>query len=259
MGSGVTLTNKGTIYVDDTLTYGGSCGDLRNSGNIYYLLKVTGGTDTNGTVTYPATNGKTYAEAETDVTVAPPGKVGQKADRFTCKVNGEAQEMEAGGIFRMPGQVTTVDIVDPQYSNDPGYTVTIPASVNIHGTGTAAIEAENVNVAEGCSLNVTLTATSGTDNAFTLALADHKKETLTYTVTLAKTTVKLGTGADAQETTPGSGVEKDGTVVLSIPGGTADSSGSSTLTFALASGRTEKYSGTYSGTVTFTVSGEKAP
>lgn len=110
-------------------------------------------------------------------------------------------------------------------------------------------------MAEGYNLNVKLTATSGENDAFTLALDGHPDVTLGYTMTLTKTTVKLGEDGTENTTEPNSAVTvSENPTVLTIPGGTADSSGSSTLTFAMVSGQLKQYSGSYTGTVTFTVS-----
>ena len=75
--SGMTLQNNGTIYVDSVLTFGGGYGTLTGTDSVYYWLTVVDGSATTGTVTYPATDGKTYAKAKASVTVAPEDKEGQ--------------------------------------------------------------------------------------------------------------------------------------------------------------------------------------
>ncbi|MCD7762994.1 MAG: hypothetical protein LUI14_07310 [Lachnospiraceae bacterium] len=124
------------------------------------------------------------------------------------------------------------------YSVDPAYTVTIPASVTIGGSAT--VSASDVVVAEGYQVNVKITATSGTDNAFTVASnGGSGSDTLEYTV-------KNGDKEYALNDTVLSVDPADGT------------SGSVSLAFALADGQTALYSGTYSGTMTFTVSVDAA-
>ncbi|MGN1473482.1 MAG: beta strand repeat-containing protein, partial [Eubacteriales bacterium] len=120
----------------------------------------------------------------------------------------------------------------------PTYTVTIPATVELGGTVT--VSAEGVSIVEGSRLVVTLSGTSGVENAFTLS--NGGTDTVTYQVTKDS---------------------KDGTVihvdeaVLTVAGGTDNNSGSVTLYFTPAS--VPKYAGKYTGTVTFTVSLEEVP
>ncbi|MDO5152750.1 MAG: hypothetical protein Q4D50_05250 [Eubacteriales bacterium] len=249
IGPGTTLTNPGTIINQGAITgqghslsntsvlisAGGTIGDnvlTEDSIPMYYSLTVTGGID--ATVETDDANQRTvnnvlYIKAGATVTItADEEKVGQTAI-FSYKLNNEDS---SGSSFTMPAQALTVTA---GYTNAPAYTVTIPASVDIGKT--AEIKAESVNVAQDYSLKVKLTATSGTANAFTLALENHSEETLAYTVTQNKQNVNVND------------------TVLTVAGGTANSSGTATLTFALAD--TVKYAGEYSGTVTFTVSVEK--
>lgn len=115
------------------------------------------------------------------------------------------------------------------YTVDSNYTVTIPTTVTLGGT--AKIKAENVKVKKGEYVEVKLTGTSGTNNAFIL---------------------KTGEGAEITYT-----VEKGGNVVnvndaiLTVSPG-ENLSGDTTLTFVAPADI--KYAGTYTGTVTFTVS-----
>ena len=239
IASGTTLTNSGAIYVDATLTNNGT---LTNDGDgkLYYLLTVAGGTATatEGMATY---NDKTYATQGTTVTLTAEDKVGMACTSWDT---GDGNVTVENNQFTMPAQVLTVTA---GYDNAPTYTVTIPATVNIgDGASTATIKAESVNVAADYSLNVKLTGTGidGTGTDFTLVLQDDATETLAYTVTK---------GTD-EEKTP---VKVDDTV-LTVAGGKANSSGSSILTFNLAENAVVKYSGSYTGTVTFTVSVETA-
>lgn len=133
------------------------------------------------------------------------------------------------------------------YEVQPAYTVTIPATVAIGGDA-VTVSASGVKVSSGKQVTVKLTGinvteenTSG-DNTFTVKTAEGAS--LNYTVTAGES------GSTTQ-------ISKGGTVLTVNPGSATDgngASGSTTLTFALASDQTVKYAGTYSGTVTFTVS-----
>lgn len=115
------------------------------------------------------------------------------------------------------------------YTVDPTYTVTIPASVTLGGS--VEVKAENVVVPKGKQVVVKLTGTSETDNAFKLTTAEDAE--LVYTVKNGENVVSIN---DA---------------VLTVNPTTA-ATGSTTLTFAAPASVT--YAGSYSGTVTFTVS-----
>lgn len=117
------------------------------------------------------------------------------------------------------------------YTVNPTYTVTIPATVSLGNSVT--VEASGVKVAKGSQVVVKLTGTSEADNAFKLKTAEGAE--LTYTVKKGDTVVNIG---DA---------------VLSV-NPTTEASGSATLTFAAPASVT--HAGSYSGTVTFTVSVE---
>ncbi len=121
------------------------------------------------------------------------------------------------------------DTIEILYSTEPTYTVTIPATVKLGETAT--IKAENVVVDEGQQVNVKITATSEDDNSF--KVTNGKTAKLNYTVTDNNKTYALG---DA---------------VLSVNPATADN-GENTLTFTAPQDIT--YAGTYTGTITFTIS-----
>ena len=154
VGSGATLTNSGTIYVDGTLT--GSV-----AGSVYYPLTVTGG-EASPIVTQ---NSKTYAKAGDTITLTAEEKVGQSASWTATGVT------VTGNTFTMPANAVTVTA---QYENAPTYIVTIPASLTTEGTAT--IRASNVNVAQGNTLEVVL----DTANVFTMTSGEGA--TLTYEV-----------------------------------------------------------------------------
>ncbi len=114
------------------------------------------------------------------------------------------------------------------FSVDPAYTVTIPATVELGQTAT--ISAENVVVAYGSQVEVSLTGTSGASNAFTLTSTEGA--TIDYTVKNGETLVNVGD------------------TVLTVDPATA-ASGNVTLSFTEPD--STKFSGDYIGNVTFTV------
>lgn len=121
--------------------------------------------------------------------------------------------------------------------NAPEYIVTIPASVELGQTAT--VSADKVTMTEEKKLVVTLSGTSGKDNAFTLS--NGKTAVLAYTVTADK-------GSGAVPVTAGD-------TILEVAGGVKDNSGSTGMAF-YAPAQTPVYSGEYTGKVTFTVTVE---
>lgn len=125
------------------------------------------------------------------------------------------------------------------YTVAPSYTVTIPATVTLGNSVT--VEASGVKVAKGSQVVVKLTETSGTGNAFTVKTAEGAE--LKYNVKKGETLVNI-----------------DDTVLSVNPDSATDgngASGSTSLSFSLND--TIQYAGTYTGTVTFTVSVDNAP
>ena len=121
------------------------------------------------------------------------------------------------------------------YKVDPTYTITIPDTVTL---GTSAdVSASNVVIAKGSKVVVKLTGTSGTNNAFTVKNTEGAE--LAYTVKNGTKNVNVG------DTVPTVNPESATT-------------GSATLNFNAPDANSIKYSGTYSGTVTFTVLLENA-
>ena len=108
----------------------------------------------------------------------------------------------------------------------PAYTVTIPATVELGQTAT--ISAENVVVAYGSQVEVSLTGTSDASNAFTLTTAEDA--VINYNVTQGTDAVSVGD-----------------TVLVVTP---VDGSGDVTLSFSEP--KTLTYAGAYTGTLTFT-------
>lgn len=127
------------------------------------------------------------------------------------------------------------------YDVKPAYTVTIPATVTLgstSGTANATVSAENVKIAANEQLVVKITGTSGVNNAFTVTT--NEGASLTYTVNSNNTIVNVD---EAVLTfAPSFDEEKDEVV----------DSDEAKLTFALT--ESAVYAGTYTGTVTFTVS-----
>ena len=117
------------------------------------------------------------------------------------------------------------------YSVDPTYTVTIPATVALGNS--AEIKAEDVVVAKGSQVVVKLSGTSEKDGAFKVKSAEGAE--LTYAVKNGEKAVAVG---DA---------------VLSVNPEIA-ATGSATLTFV--SPTSIQYAGEYAGTVNFTVAVE---
>lgn len=115
------------------------------------------------------------------------------------------------------------------YSVAPTYTVTIPETVTLGETAT--VKAENVVVEKGKQVEVKLSGTSGTGNAFTLKTAEGAE--IDYTVKRN-----------------GSAVSLNNTVLTVNP--SLSDFGSVELNFEKPSNIT--YAGNYTGTVTFTVS-----
>lgn len=115
------------------------------------------------------------------------------------------------------------------YNVDPAYTVTIPATVTLGDTAT--VKVENTMLKKGDEVNVKLTGTSEADDTFKVTTAQGAE--LTYTVKDGDTVINVGD-----------------TVLqcASQVNGTAD------LLFTAPT--SVQYAGTYTGTVTFTVSVE---
>jgi len=117
-------------------------------------------------------------------------------------------------------------LTDVTWTSGAMYIVTIPATVALGNTAT--ISASNVRLSVGETLNVKLTGTSDTDNAFKLTSGSNE---LTYTVSKGTDNVAVGD------------------VILSVPAGTA--TGEQVLTFNEPA--TAPNAGDYTGTVTFTI------
>lgn len=140
-----------------------------------------------------------------------------------------------GSNTSVPNNKTTIT-----YEVAPAYTVTIPASVTLGDSVTVA--ASGVKVAKNSQVVVKLTGTSETDNAFKVKTTEGAA--LTYTVK-----------KDENDT-----INVNDAVLTVNPENATDgngASGSTTLSFALND--TIQYAGTYTGTVTFTVSVETVP
>lgn len=148
--------------------------------------------------------------------------------------------IEEGGVLTAPpgtnlgtiinrGQVK-YDSTQVTYTVSPSYTVTIPEKVTLGQTVTISVE--DVRVAKGSRVEVSLTGINNGDSQFTLSTAEG--ESITYTV------------QDASRQT----VAINDTVLAVDP--QIRDKGSVELTFAAPTDIT--YAGTYTGTVIFTVS-----
>lgn len=115
------------------------------------------------------------------------------------------------------------------YTVDEMYTVTIPEKVTLGNSVT--VKAEDVRVTNGYAVNVALTGTDGSNNAF--ELESDEGAVITYTVQNGNNAVNL-----------------NDTVLTVNPASSA--SGEATLSFVAPTSVT--YAGEYTGTVTFTVS-----
>ncbi|MBR2309427.1 MAG: hypothetical protein IKA47_02695 [Oscillospiraceae bacterium] len=114
--------------------------------------------------------------------------------------------------------------VTVEYTVDPTYTVTIPATVALGETAT--IKAENVVVAKGKQVEVKLT------NANDFTVTTPQGASLTYTVKNSETIVN------------------EGDAVLTV-NPTSGKTGQTTLKFVAP--ETAQFAGDYTGTVTFTI------
>lgn len=128
------------------------------------------------------------------------------------------------------------DTVTVTFVSSPSYTVTIPENVELGETVT--VSAENVLVKIGQQVEVSLTGTSGEDNAFTLETSEGA---------VVEYTVQDEQGGTVSLNSP----------VLAVNPETA-SAGEAALSFIAPDDAAITYAGKYTGTVTFTVSVESA-
>lgn len=119
------------------------------------------------------------------------------------------------------------------YTVEPSYTVTIPASVNLQiGEQTSAeVKVENVCIPYGQNVNVAISSATADATGENFQIKASSGKTLDYTITNSNSAVKIGD------------------TIISAPAGDV---AIETLTFTPP--RNYKYSGTYTGTITFTVS-----
>lgn len=116
-----------------------------------------------------------------------------------------------------------------QFVSNPSYTVTIPATVELGNTAT--ISAEDLIIEKGTQIEVDLTGTSESDNSFKLRSSEDA--VIDYEVKNNDTAIQVGDN------------------VLTI---NANNSINSSTTLTFTKPNSIKYSGDYSGTLTFTVS-----
>ena len=130
-----------------------------------------------------------------------------------------------GLSFEYAGSKTSV-----KYSVSPSYTVTIPAEITLGDSMT--VSAENVILEEDKVLTVSISETSGENNAFTLS--NGKTGLISYSIKKDDTVISIGDD------------------ILSVNPANA-ASGAVTLSF-VPSDETPQFAGNYSGTVTFNLS-----
>ncbi len=144
----------------------------------------------------------------------------------TAKAGKSAKDIGAGKNTSGENLQITGGIINGTNYGDPIYTVTIPASVELGSEAT--IQASDVYLNADQTLYVKLTATSGTNNALTLK--DSYNNEMTYTISNGSTQYKV------EDTVLSTNTDKEVTLKFepdSVP-----------------------YAGTYTGTVTFTISVE---
>lgn len=143
-------------------------GPAENVANRYGTMKVVFSNDitvdpniTNGTVTsdFDAAN-----EGETVTLTVTPDE-GYELVSLTVKDENDNELLVNDNKFTMPASTVTVSAVFT--SNDPAYTITIPAEVDLTGNDPVTITAEGVVLNEGQKVKVTLSAASNTESGST--------------------------------------------------------------------------------------------
>ena len=237
--------NTGTVSgVDDV---GGVCGD-NNSGTItgcYNTGTVSSdsddggvcGANAGGIITGCYTNsGGVYGDNNGTVIDCEEYTGDEFKDGTVCGLLNKAIGSDCDFMFYQGEETpllfckTSYQYCTVNYAVAPSYTVTIPQTVTLGETVT--IKAENVVLEEDKQLEVTITGTSGDNNAFTVKSAEGA--VLEYTVTKAD-----GTKVSLNDK------------ILTVNPDNTDTD-STTLTFNTPG--KAKFSGEYKGTVTFNVS-----
>ncbi|MGN0523930.1 MAG: beta strand repeat-containing protein [Eubacterium sp.] len=216
--SDINVTNNGTIYVNGSF--------VGTSDNIYYPLTVVNASANGDLTDY---NSKTYGKAGSGITLTPNAPIGQALGEWNSTPTVTVSD---SNTFTMPDSALTITA---QYINTPTYTVTIPAKVELGEDIT--ISATGVNVVSGSQLEVKITDTSDASDGF--MLENSYGEIIEYEILNSSDNSKVALNDK----------------VLTVAGGVADNSASASYLFSKTTDKV-KHSGTYKGTVTFTVSVE---
>lgn len=162
----------------------------------------------------------------TDTSFNDPEKFKSFTPGYKVEKNSEGQLQLTTGAKKRSMNVT--------YTIEPSYTVTIPASINLKiGSSTSAdVKVENVCIPNGNAVHVKLSGANPTPNGDKFHIQSGGN-TLDYKI------IKGGSGSAISVNSE----------ILSVIAGTKEST--ETLTFVPSD---YKYSGTYKGTITFTVS-----
>ena len=222
---GITIVFSGENIIEST-------GDYGLYAAVYENIKLKAA-DENSTLTFKCENNNAFAHE--------PVLVGD-IDIYAGSNEDDATLLAYGVFTEYPYSYKYVRFVpaepEPEtqtttvtYQVDPTFTVTIPATVALGETAT--IKAENVVVAKGKQVEVTLT------NANDFKVTTQQGASLTYTVTKDETTVN------------------EGDTVLTVNPDNGKT-GETTLTFSNPT-ETAKFAGDYTGSATFTIAVKDAP
>lgn len=243
--SGVTVSISRENTINGNSGYGINCnGNLEISGNntitgskggIYLgankTINITGAltnTDPISIVTAvePTDDTPVVFTNSTNTDFNDPEKFQSFKSGYKVEKNSEGQLQLTTGAKKHSMNVT--------YTVEPSYTVTIPASINLQiGSSTSAeVKVENVCIPNGQNVNVAISSATPDATGENFQIATSSGETLDYTITKnSNSAVKIGDP------------------IISAPAG---NDVATTLTFTPP--ENYKYSGTYTGTITFTVS-----
>ena len=222
---GITIVFSGENIIEST-------GDYGLYAAVYENIKLKAA-DENSTLTFKCENNNAFAHE--------PVLVGD-IDIYAGSNEDDATLLAYGVFTEYPYSYKYVRFVpaepEPEtqtttvtYQVDPTFTVTIPATVALGETAT--IKAENVVVAKGKQVEVTLTNANG------FKVTTQQGAELSYTVTKDETAVNVG----------------DTVLTVNPDNG---KTGETTLTFSNPT-ETAKFAGDYTGAATFTIAVKDAP
>ena len=230
---GVTLTNNGVIYVEGEII-----GDVSgNTEEIYYPINIdiiapaginVTVTSLGGTREY---NGMIFSKGGSSVKLKASGVNGG----YTATWQKDSEPKVSGKMvfsFTMPNRAVTIKLTVSKRNPGsivPTYFITIPATAEMGGTVT--ITAEGVSMPSGQSLEITLTDADG------FKLKNESGDELGFSISKGGVNIDVGDS------------------VLTL--GYGDSNGTAELLLSLTD--TVRYPGTYTATLTFTVSTKNDP